>query len=102
LKGREYGVSKVWRLITAEQEGTSNLDQEEREGEPVWDWAGTVELAEAVTVPPLSARIARCRVVRRDDSTVSKVPRYVLVDPEGLQGVYFARIVATLERNMSS
>jgi hypothetical protein len=72
LKGRECGVSKVRRLITAEPEGTSNLDQEEGEIEPVWDWEGTVELSEAVTVPALSVRIARCRVVRRDDSTLLK------------------------------
>jgi len=54
LKGREYGVSKVWRLITAEPEETSGLDQEEGESEPVGDWEGTVELAGTVTVPPLS------------------------------------------------
>jgi len=50
LKGRECGVSKVQHLITAEPEGTSNLNQEVGESEPVWDWEGTVELAEAVTV----------------------------------------------------
>ena len=63
------------------------------------DWEGTVELAETVTVPPLSVRIARCRVVRRNDSMVVKVPRNeaVLIDPEGLPGIYMARIVATLE-----
>ena len=54
LKGRECGVSKVWRLITAEPEETSGLDQEEGESEPVGDWEGTVELAGTVTVPPLS------------------------------------------------
>ena len=62
---------------------------------------------EAATVPPLSVRKARCRDVRRDDSTVVivvKIPRYqeVLVEPEGLAGVYLARIGATLEGNMSS
>jgi hypothetical protein len=63
------------------------------------DWEGTVELAEAVTVPPLSVRIARCRVIRRGDSEVVKVLRNqeVLVDPEGLRGVYLAWLVATLE-----
>jgi hypothetical protein len=62
-------------------------------------WEGTVELAEAVTIPPLSVRTARCRVVRRGDSAVVQVPRKqeVLVDPEGLPGVYMARLVATLE-----
>jgi len=73
--------------------------------EPVGDWDGTVELAETVTVPPLSVRIARCRVVGRDDSAeVIKVPRYqeVLVDPEGMPGVYLARVVATLENVKSS
>jgi len=70
----------------------------------VGDWECTVELAETVTVPPLSLRIARCRVVRRDTSTVIKVPRNqeVLVDPKGLPGVYLARIVATLQESMSS
>ena len=68
------------------------------------DWEGTVELAETVTVPPLSARIARCRVVRRDDSMVVKVPRNqeILVDPDDLPGVYMARVVATLQGNLSS
>jgi hypothetical protein len=56
--------------------------------EPVEDWVGTVELAEAVTVPPLSGRIARCRVVRRSDLEV-EIPRnqVVMVDPEGLPGI---------------
>ena len=54
-----------------------------------------------MTVPPISARIARCRVVRRDDSMVNideKVPRQqvVLIEPEGLPGIIMARIVATL------
>ena len=49
-------------------------------------------------------RIARSRVVRRDGSTVVKAPQNqeVLVDPEGLPGVYMARVVATLDNNMSS
>ena len=43
-------------------------------------------------------RIARCRVVRRDVSTVVKVPRHqvVLVDPEGLLGVLMARIIVKM------
>ena len=100
LKDRECGVSKVRRLITAEPEETSDLDQEEGEDEPVWDWESTVGLAETVTVPPLSVRIARCRVVRRDDSTVVKVPRNQLVMVDlfhNLPGIYWARSVATLE-----
>ena len=52
-----------------------------------------------MTVPPLSLRIARRRVVRRKDSTDFKVPRnqVVMVDPKCLPGIYMARIVATLE-----
>jgi hypothetical protein len=69
----------------------------------VGDWEGTVELAETMTVPPLSVRIALCRFVRRDDSTIIKVPRNqeIHVDP-GLPGVYLARIRATLSGNISS
>ena len=106
LKGQESEVATVQRLINAESEQTSRFGQEEGKDESEEDWGGTVELAEAVTVPSLSVRIARCRVVRRDDKTNVKVPRYqeVLVEPEGLPGVYMARIVATLEHcgNMSS
>jgi hypothetical protein len=69
----------------------------------VGDWEGTVELAETVTVPPLCARIARCPVIRRDNSAVVKAPRNeaVLIDPEGLPGNYMARIVATLDASGS-
>jgi hypothetical protein len=104
LKSREREDPTVRRLINAELGGPPCLGLEDESNEPVADWEGTVELAETVTVPPLSVRIARCRVVRRDDSTVIKVPRNqeVLVDPEGLPGVYLARVVATLEENMSS
>jgi len=46
-------------------------------------------------------RTARCRVVTRDDSTVVKAPRYVLIDgfalPPNLPGIYWARSVAPLE-----
>jgi hypothetical protein len=65
----------------------------------VEDWVGTVELAGTVTVPPLSVRIARCRVVRRGHSADIKVPRnqVVMADPECLPGIYMARLVATLE-----
>jgi hypothetical protein len=66
----------------------------------VGDWEGTVELAETVTVPPLSVRIARGKVTRRDNSAVVDVPRCqeVLVDAfHDLPGVYLARLVATLE-----
>ena len=65
----------VQRLINAEQEEPKSLDQEERVDESVEYWEGTVELAETVTVPPLSVRIARCRVVRRDGSANVKVPQ---------------------------
>ena len=51
-----------------------------------------------MTVPPLSVRLARCRVVRRDDSMVFKAPRNVFVDlVYNLPGIYLARIVATLD-----
>jgi hypothetical protein len=45
---------------------------------------GTVELAGAVSVPALSGRMARGRVVRRGDLTEFKDPRnqVVMVDPE--------------------
>jgi len=99
LRGQELGVSEVRRLANAGQTRSLCPGQEEKEDESVDDWEGTAELAEAVTVPPLSVRIARCRVVRRDDSAVVKVPRKeaVFVDPEGLPGIYMARVVATLE-----
>jgi hypothetical protein len=100
LKGRELGFPKVQRLITAGRKGPLYHDLEEKEvDEPGEDWEGTVELAETVTLPPLSVRIARCRVIRRGDSMVVKVPRNkaVLLDLEGLPGIYLARIVATLE-----
>jgi len=73
--------------------------------ESVGYWAGTVELAETVSVPLLSATIARCTIVRRDSSTSEQVPRkqLVMVDPEGLPGIYMARVVATLDtRKLSS
>ena len=70
LMSREQGFSTVRRLINAGSEESSSLDPEETRSEPVGDWEGTVELAETVTVPPLSVRIARCRVVRRNSSTV--------------------------------
>ena len=49
-------------------------------------------------------RIARCRVVRCNASVTVKFPwnQEVLVEPEGLLGVYMARRVATLQDNMSS
>jgi len=104
LRGRERGVSPVRHLITVGFGGSLNLDQEEGDSKPVGDWEGTVELAESVTLPPLSVKIARCRVVCRADSAIVKVPRNqeVLVDPEGLPGVYLARVVATLDSNVSS
>jgi hypothetical protein len=99
LRGQELVFSEVQRLITAGQTRPVCDDRKEGEFGPVGDWQGTVELAETVTVPPLSVRIARFRVVRRNDSMVVKVPRSeaVLIEPEGLPGIYMARIVATLE-----
>jgi hypothetical protein len=98
LNGREQVSPTVWRLINAKLKGLPNSGREEEGHEPVKDWEGTVELAETVTVPPLSVRIARCRVVRRNDSTVVKVPQDVLVDHVGgLPGIYLARVVATME-----
>jgi hypothetical protein len=69
----------------------------------VGDWEGTVELTETVTVPPLSVRIARCQVVGRNDLVVAKIPQnqVVMVDPEGLPGVYMVWAVAMLGNNMS-
>ena len=64
LKGQESEVATVQRLINGESEQTSRCGQEEGKDESEEDWEGSVELAEAVTVPPLSVRIARCRVVR--------------------------------------
>jgi len=75
LRGQEADVSTVQRLINAGREESSSLDLEEEKVESVGDWEGTVELAETVTVPPFSVRIARGRVVRCDGSTVVKVPR---------------------------
>ena len=100
LRGQEREVSEVQHLINAGQTGSLCPDQEEEGDESVGDWEGTVELAEAVTLPPLSGRIAQCRVVRRGDSMVDKVPlcnEAVSLDPEGLPGIYVARIVATLD-----
>jgi hypothetical protein len=60
---------------------------------------GTVELAETISVPPLSGRIARGRVVRRGDLMEFKAPsnQVIMVDPVlGLPGIYMARVVATL------
>jgi hypothetical protein len=70
LRGRELEVSEVQRLINAGQTESLCPDQEEKGDDSVEDWEGTVHLAEAVTVPPMSVRIARCRVIRRDDSAV--------------------------------
>ena len=99
MTDRESGVSDDQRLANEGHRRLKVSGQQEEDGEIVDDWVGTVELAGTVTVPPLSARIARCRVVRRDDLTEVKVPRnqVVMVDPECLPGIYVARIVATLE-----
>ena len=100
LKSQGHEIHETRYLINTEQTGPVNRDSEEWKNEPDENWEGTVELAGAVTVPPLSARIARCRVVRRNDLMVNvdKVPRQqvVLIEPEGLPGIIMARIVATL------
>jgi len=103
LRVRERKASPVRQLASAGSAEPFSLDQEEWESEPVGDWEGTVELAETVTVPLFSVRITRCRVVRRNSSTVVNVPRNqeILVDP-GLPRVYLARKVATLETYKSS
>jgi hypothetical protein len=96
---KEPEVSKFQRLINAGQKIIPFLDQEEREVQSVGDLEGTVELGETVTVPQLSVKLTRYRVVIPNDSAVVKVPRnqVVLVDPEGLPDVYMARIVVKLE-----
>ena len=63
LRGQEWEVSEVQRLINAGQTESLCSDQEEWEVESVRDWDGTVELAETVTVTLFSVRIARCRVL---------------------------------------
>jgi hypothetical protein len=90
LSGQEQGVPRAQRLINEELEGSLSLDKEETGSESVGDWIGTVELTETVMD------------VRRDSSTVVKVPRYyeVMVDSfVDLPGIYtsMARIVAMLE-----
>jgi hypothetical protein len=72
LRGQDWGVLEVQHLINAGQKNSPSYKEEE--DELVGDWKGTVELAETVLLPPLSGRIARCRVVRRGDSEVVKVP----------------------------
>ena len=74
LRGQEREASELQRPINAGQTGSLCPDQEEEGDESVGDWEGTVELAETVTLSPLSGRIARCRVVRRGDSMGVKVP----------------------------
>jgi len=101
LKNQGQEIHETRYLINTERAGSLNHNSEEWKDEPDEDWEGTVELVGAVTVPPLSARIARCRVVRRDDSMANvndKVPRQqvVLIEPEGLPRILMARIVATL------
>ena len=66
------------------------------------DWDGTVELAETVTVTLFSVRIARRRVVRRNDSaTLRESPSELGCIAGSLYyrtgQVYVAQIVATLE-----
>ena len=97
---RESGVPTGSRLARGDREGAalSCVGVGVESGE---DWVRTVELAETVSLPPLSARIARCRVVRRDDPTDVQAPRkqLVMVDPEGLPGVYMARVFVTMNND---
>jgi hypothetical protein len=89
-------------LITHEPEEALDLRDDSEENESC---IGTAELAESVSVPPLSGRIARSRVVRRGDSTEFKAPRnqVVTVDPEiRLPGIYIAQVVATLSNDVSN
>jgi hypothetical protein len=59
-------------LITHELEKSLDLTDRWEEEESC---IGTVELAESVSVPPLSGRIAQGWVVRRGDLTEFKAPR---------------------------
>ena len=101
LTGRGSGVSKDQRLANEDHERFMVRGHEDGDDETAEDWVGTVELAGTVRVPQLSARAARYRVVRRDNSANIgiKVPRnqVVMVDAECLPGIYMARILAALE-----
>ena len=93
LTDRESGDSGDHRL-TSEGHGRLKVSGH-KDGGIVDDWVDTAELA-GTDVPPLSARIARCRVVRRDDLMEIKIPQnqVVMVDTECLPGIYVARVVA--------
>jgi len=60
LISQELDFSVTKRLITAGQKKSLYLDREEGETELVGESEVTVELAETVTVPPLSGRVAHC------------------------------------------
>ena len=98
FKSQGTEVSETQHLITAVQTGPMSPDREERRAELVGNLQCTVELAEVVTLLPLSVRLAQCRVIRLGDSAVVKVPRNeaVLIGPGGMPGIYIARISATL------
>jgi hypothetical protein len=66
LTDSESGVSNDQRLANEGQERLGLRSQEEGSDGSVEEWVGTVDLAGTVTAPPLSVRIARRRVVRRD------------------------------------
>lgn len=97
LKEWELGASKDQRLANEGQERFWIHSSVEESGGSEGGWVGTVELAETVTVPHLSVRIARCRVVRRDGSADIKVPQnqVVMVDPECLPGTYLYGAVSS-------
>jgi hypothetical protein len=88
-----FALGLVKRSPSDQRGSGETRKQEEGSDECVEDWVGTVELAGTVTVPPLSVRIARCRVIRRG---------MVDTDSGCLPGVYMARLVATLEVYKSS
>jgi hypothetical protein len=52
LRSQGPEVLALQRLINAEQEESSSLDQEEVGSESVGDWEGTIEFAGTVTVHP--------------------------------------------------
>jgi len=99
LKSQELEFSGTQRLITAGQTESLCLDREEGIAELVGDWEVTVELAETVTALTLCVWIPRCRIIRQSYWAVDKVPlnEAVLIQLEGLSGIYMALIVATID-----
>jgi hypothetical protein len=100
LSNSGKGAPVLPSLANDGQEGASTRRVDGANGDSVEEWVGTVELAEAVALTPLSGRIARCRVVRRDGSMDNMTPqnKVIMVDPgpKCLPRIYLARIVATM------